>query len=68
MRWTYNVYFICVYIFVFKVRDGGVLVQLLIFCMLSIVLYFKQRFRDWTQSSGKNPTQLGPIDRANPYL
>jgi hypothetical protein len=48
------------------------LLQLLTSCTLSVVLFFnlKQRFGDWTlsPSSDKKPTQLGPIDRASPYL
>jgi hypothetical protein len=33
-------------------------------------VYLKQSFEEWTlpPSSGKKPTELGPIDRASPYL
>jgi hypothetical protein len=55
-----------------NVRYCAILKQLLIFWTLSIVLfvYLKQRFGNWTLplSSGEKPTQLGPIDRASPYL
>jgi hypothetical protein len=30
--------------------------------------YLKRRFRDWTPSTGKKPTQLCPMDRAGPHL
>jgi hypothetical protein len=45
-----------------------------VFVFLDVIhgpgFYFKRRFGDWIQSpsSGKEPTQLGPIDRATPYL
>jgi hypothetical protein len=37
---------------------------------LSSCIYFKQGFGDWAvpMSSGKKPNQLGPINRASPYL
>jgi hypothetical protein len=74
VSFTYALDIKCVFNFsvhiCFKARDDGVVVQLLIFWTLSIALYYKQRFRDWTRypSSGEDPTQLGPIDRASPYL
>jgi hypothetical protein len=34
-----------------------------------LVLNLKQRLREWTPPPSSNrPTQLGPIDRASPYL
>jgi hypothetical protein len=55
-----------------EVRDEGILRQLLTFCTLSLALFFylEKRFGDWylPPSSGIMHTQLGPVDRASPYL
>jgi hypothetical protein len=38
--------------------------------MFLVFFNLKQRYGDWIlpPSSGKMPTQLGPIDKASPYL